>query len=137
MHSRRWNQPSLGARLAAYAGLAFMHLPVLVIILYAFTTDDRTYGFPLPGVTLHWFEANTAPINRIVPPLMAALYAALATWHWRNPDRIVTTLWTGWVVGVVGLAAKVEFGAHIVPRVASAVAYISFLAGKSRSGARA
>ena len=54
--------------------------------------------------TLHWFEAHTAPINRIVPPLMAVLYAALATWHWRNPDRIVATLWTGWVVGVVGLA---------------------------------
>ena len=47
-------------RLAAYAGLAFMHLPVLVIVLYAFTTDDRTYEFPPPGLTLHWFEAAFA-----------------------------------------------------------------------------
>src|SRR6185369_7178397 len=60
MRSRRWNQPSLGARLAAYAGLAFMHLPVLVIILYAFTTADRTYEFPPPGLTLHWFAAAFA-----------------------------------------------------------------------------
>ena len=55
MRYRRWNEPSLVARLAAYAGLAFMHLPVLVIILYAFTTADRTYEFPPPGLTLHWF----------------------------------------------------------------------------------
>ena len=38
-------------RLAAVAGLAFMHLPVLVIVLYAFTTEDRTYEFPPPGLT--------------------------------------------------------------------------------------
>jgi putative spermidine/putrescine transport system permease protein len=52
-----WNKPSLIARLAAFAGLAFMHIPVLVIVLYAFTTDDRTYAFPPPGLTLHWFQA--------------------------------------------------------------------------------
>jgi ABC-type spermidine/putrescine transport system permease subunit I len=45
----RWNQASLGARLRAYAVLAFMHLPALVIVLYAFTTADRTYEFPAAG----------------------------------------------------------------------------------------
>jgi len=45
----------LGTRLAAYAGLAFMHIPVFIIILYAFTTEDRTYEFPPPGLTLKWF----------------------------------------------------------------------------------
>jgi putative spermidine/putrescine transport system permease protein len=53
MHSDRI---PLGTRLAAYAGLAFMHFPVLIILLYAFTTEDRTYQFPPPGLTLHWFE---------------------------------------------------------------------------------
>ena len=43
-------------RIGAFAGLAFMHIPVLIIILYAFTTEDRTYQFPPPGLTLHWFE---------------------------------------------------------------------------------
>lgn len=52
----RWNTPSLLTRAAAYAGLAFMHIPVLVIVLYAFTSDDRTYAFPPPGFTLHWFS---------------------------------------------------------------------------------
>ena len=50
-----WNRPSIGARLAAFAGLVFLHLPVWVIVLYAFTTEDRTYQFPPPGLTLHWF----------------------------------------------------------------------------------
>src|SRR6188508_3165841 len=52
----RPDRASLLTRLGAFAGLAFMHVPVLVIILYAFTTEDRTYQFPPPGFTLHWFE---------------------------------------------------------------------------------
>ncbi|HEU4655189.1 MAG TPA: ABC transporter permease [Steroidobacteraceae bacterium] len=55
--ARNWNRPSLFTRIAAYAGLAFMHIPVLVIVLYAFTSEDRTYQFPPPGLTLRWFAA--------------------------------------------------------------------------------
>ena len=50
----------LGLKLAAVAGLVFLHLPVSVIVLYAFTTKDRTYAFPASGLTLHWFEAAFA-----------------------------------------------------------------------------
>ena len=53
--SRAWDTPSTGARIAAWAGLAFMHAPVAIIVLYAFTTEDRTYDFPPPGLTLRWF----------------------------------------------------------------------------------
>src|SRR3954465_9861604 len=53
---QRFDRPSLLTRVGAFAGLAFMHIPVLVIILYAFTTEDRTYQFPPPGLTLHWFS---------------------------------------------------------------------------------
>lgn len=56
MRSRRaWDAPSAGGRLAAWAGIAFMHAPVAIIVLYAFTTEDRTYDFPPPALTLHWF----------------------------------------------------------------------------------
>jgi len=51
----RPDKASWTTRIGAFAGLAFMHIPVLVIILYAFTTEDRTYQFPPPGLTLHWF----------------------------------------------------------------------------------
>jgi putative spermidine/putrescine transport system permease protein len=50
----------LGQKVAAFCGLAFMHFPVVIIILYAFTTEDRTYQFPPPGLTLHWFEVAFA-----------------------------------------------------------------------------
>ena len=56
----RGDRPSWLIRGGAFAGLAFMHIPVLVIILYAFTTEDRTYQFPPPGLTLRWFDAAFA-----------------------------------------------------------------------------
>ena len=36
--------------------LLFLHIPIVIIILYAFTTDDRTFRFPPPGLTTKWFE---------------------------------------------------------------------------------
>jgi putative spermidine/putrescine transport system permease protein len=50
-----FDRPSLLHRAAAVGGIVFMHFPVLIIVLYAFTTEDRTYQFPPPGLTLHWF----------------------------------------------------------------------------------
>ena len=61
MRSRKhWHGASLGQKLAAAAGLVFLHAPVWVIVLYAFTTEDRTYQFPPPGLTLHWFHVAFA-----------------------------------------------------------------------------
>jgi len=50
------NQAGLGLRFGAIAGLLFLHIPLLLIILYAFTTQDKSYQFPPPGYTLKWFE---------------------------------------------------------------------------------
>jgi len=47
---------SLTLKLAAVGGLLYLHLPVAFIILYAFTTEEKSYQFPPPGLTLHWFE---------------------------------------------------------------------------------
>jgi putative spermidine/putrescine transport system permease protein len=44
-----------GLKLAAGAGLLFLHLPLAFIILYAFTSEDRSFEFPPPGYTLRWF----------------------------------------------------------------------------------
>jgi putative spermidine/putrescine transport system permease protein len=45
----------LALRIGAGAGLAFLHLPLLFIIIYAFTTEERSFQFPPPGYTLKWF----------------------------------------------------------------------------------
>jgi len=40
---------------AALGALLFLHIPLLIIMIYAFTTDQAAYSFPLPGVTTRWF----------------------------------------------------------------------------------
>ena len=80
MRSRRdWNRPSLGQKVAAAAGIAFLHVPVLVIVLYAFTTEDRTYQFPPPGLTLHWFEVAFARSDIWAAMRLSLVVAAVAT----------------------------------------------------------
>ena len=46
---------SFGLKVAAIGGLLYLHLPLALILLYAFTTEDKSYQFPPPGLTLEWF----------------------------------------------------------------------------------
>lgn len=55
MRSEKANRAPLGLKVAAAAGLAFMHVPILLIFLYAFTTEEKSYQFPPPGLTTQWF----------------------------------------------------------------------------------
>ena len=48
-------QPSFGLKIAAGAGLMFIYIPLAFILLYAFTSEDRSFQFPPPGYTLRWF----------------------------------------------------------------------------------
>lgn len=80
MRSRKdWNGASPGQKLAAAAGLLFLHAPVWVIVLYAFTTEDRTYQFPPPGLTLHWFEVAFAREDIWAAMRLSLMVAAVAT----------------------------------------------------------
>ncbi|MDF2981546.1 MAG: potC [Devosia sp.] len=47
-----------GLKLAAGAGLFFMLAPIALIFLYAFSSEERTYRWPPPGLTLKWFEVT-------------------------------------------------------------------------------
>jgi putative spermidine/putrescine transport system permease protein len=49
------DQAPASLKLATLAVLLFLHLPVIIIILYAFTTDEAAYSFPPPGLTTQWF----------------------------------------------------------------------------------
>lgn len=66
------SEASWGLKLAASAGLLFVHLPMAFILLYAFTTEDRSYQFPPPGLTLDWFAVAW---NR--PDIWRALWLSL------------------------------------------------------------
>lgn len=42
-------------RIAAVGGFMFLHVPLALIVLYAFSTEDKSYQFPPPGLTVEWF----------------------------------------------------------------------------------
>jgi putative spermidine/putrescine transport system permease protein len=42
-------------KIAAVAAIVFLNFPVLVIFLYAFTTEEAAFTFPPPGLTTQWF----------------------------------------------------------------------------------
>jgi len=48
----------LGLRLATLGAILFLHIPIAVVLLYAFTTDEATFSFPPPGLTLDWFQVT-------------------------------------------------------------------------------
>ncbi|AXS41529.1 ABC transporter permease [Breoghania sp. L-A4] len=52
----RSDRAPLRLKIAAAAGLLFLHVPLAMIILYAFTTEEKSYQFPPPGLTLKWFS---------------------------------------------------------------------------------
>jgi putative spermidine/putrescine transport system permease protein len=47
-------------RLAAWGGLLFLHFPILIILMYAFNTQDAAFSFPPQGFTLKWFGVALA-----------------------------------------------------------------------------
>ena len=53
--SRNHEHASIGLKLASFGALLFLNVPLLIIFLYSFTTDEATYSFPLPGMTIKWF----------------------------------------------------------------------------------
>jgi putative spermidine/putrescine transport system permease protein len=42
-------------RIATIGGLLFLHVPLFIIILYAFSAEERSFVFPPPGFTTRWF----------------------------------------------------------------------------------
>ena len=44
-----------GLKLSVWAGILFLHVPLALIILYAFSSEDKSYIFPPPGLTTQWF----------------------------------------------------------------------------------
>lgn len=69
------SEASWPLKIAAGAGLLFLHLPILLIFLYAFTTEERSFAFPPPGLTTRWF-AVAWERQDIWPPLLLSLKVA-------------------------------------------------------------
>lgn len=76
---------------AAAVGLLFLHLPIALIFIYAFTTEDKTYQWPPPDFTLKWLgvtwnrpdvwealqlSVKVASISTVIALVMGTLCAA-------------------------------------------------------------
>jgi putative spermidine/putrescine transport system permease protein len=72
-------RPSLSLRFAAGAGLAFIYIPLAFIVLYAFTSEDRSFQFPPPGYTLRWFAVAWGREDVFAALRLSLMVAALAT----------------------------------------------------------
>ncbi|EYC51687.1 spermidine/putrescine ABC transporter permease [Hylemonella gracilis str. Niagara R] len=45
-----------GLRAATWGAVLFLHIPLALIILYAFSAEDKSYVFPPPALTTRWFS---------------------------------------------------------------------------------
>ncbi len=80
MSSELNRKTPLSLRIAAIGGLLFLHLPLALIVLYAFTTEEKSFQFPPPDYTTKWFGVAWSERPDIWPPLFLSLkVAAIAT----------------------------------------------------------
>jgi len=70
----------LGLKIAAGFTLAYLHIPILFVFLYAFTTEEATFKFPPPGYTTDWFGVawqNSAIRSAVSLSMRVALVSTL------------------------------------------------------------
>lgn len=66
-------------KLGAVGALLFLHIPLALIFLYAFTTETAAYTFPPPGLTLKWFPQALSNPDMLASLQLTVEVAALAT----------------------------------------------------------
>jgi putative spermidine/putrescine transport system permease protein len=65
-------------RFGALGALLFLHIPLWLIFLYSFTTEESAYTFPPPGLTLKWIPqalSNPAMQSALLLTLKVAVLA--------------------------------------------------------------
>lgn len=66
-------------RIMVAGGLLFMHIPILVIAIYAFNSEDSAFTFPPPGFTTKWFAKALAREDVLESITLSLEVAALAS----------------------------------------------------------
>jgi putative spermidine/putrescine transport system permease protein len=52
---RSEQKAGLPLKCAAWGAILFLHIPLALIILYAFSAEEKSYVFPPPALTTQWF----------------------------------------------------------------------------------
>ncbi|HWJ76099.1 MAG TPA: ABC transporter permease [Kaistia sp.] len=66
-------------RLAAAGGLIYLLAPLLIIFVYAFTTEEKSFVWPPPGLTLKWFSVAWSRPDISAALLLSLQVATVAT----------------------------------------------------------
>jgi putative spermidine/putrescine transport system permease protein len=70
--ARRGGGAGWGLKLSAAAAILFLHLPLFFIVLYAFSIEEKSFVFPIPGLTTKWFAVAFGR-----PDVRAALWLSI------------------------------------------------------------
>jgi len=73
------DRPSIGLVLGAIGTLLFLYVPIFIIFLYSFTTDEAAYSFPLPGMTTKWFGVALQRVDLWNALTLSVRVASVAT----------------------------------------------------------
>jgi putative spermidine/putrescine transport system permease protein len=76
---RRGARAGLPLKLGAMGGVLFLHVPLFFIVLYAFSIEEKSFVFPLPGVTLKWFAVAWARTDIRAALALSLQVAAMST----------------------------------------------------------
>jgi putative spermidine/putrescine transport system permease protein len=66
-------------RIAAWGGLVFLHVPIVLLAIYAFNTEQSAFSFPPRGFTLKWFAQAAARDDVVAAIVLSLKVAAVAT----------------------------------------------------------
>ena len=84
-----------GLKAAAVGALLYLHIPILFVFLYAFTTEEASFRFPPPSYTTKWFgvaaqnadiqsalslSLRVATVSMVIALVLGTLVAA-AVWR--------------------------------------------------------
>ncbi|MBK1624835.1 ABC transporter permease [Afifella marina] len=124
---------SLLLKLGTIFCVLFLHVPMAFIILYAFTTEDKSYVFPPPGLTLKWFAvawgrqdvwdaltlsvqvALTATVMALILGTLAAAAVSRARFFGREAVSLLVILPIALPGVVTGIALRSAFGLADIP----------------------
>ncbi len=118
----RSDRAPLWLKVTAGAGLLFLHLPILLIFVYAFSAEDSSFTWPPPGLTLRWFGAAWerpdiwAALER-VPPSLVEASADLGASPGRTFRHVIWPLALPGVVAGSIFTFSLTLGDYIIPQI--------------------
>ncbi len=122
-----------GLKTAAWAVIAFLHVPLALIVLYAFSAEDKSYVFPPPALTTKWFAvawqredvwaaiklsfqvASLSSVVAIVLGTLAAAALARAKFFGRDAISLLLILPIALPGVITGIALRSAYGTLEIP----------------------